>query len=130
MFFSGIFSTHIPYVILAILYSIGFGTYSINYICNKLPGKKESEKEIKFVQNKALDNTCFQFQEYRLSKQGHYNCCLTKSSKANLRPFFKRRKYIILDNIKIFGLNDDFVLFSRPPPCIYSSIHETINNKV
>ncbi len=115
MFFTGLFSTHIPYIILFAVYSISFGIYSAYYINNKIYKKEKSEK-IKFPEIQELTRNNFDFQNNSTQKKIHNNSKISIPPNLSFKPFFKINKHIILPLARIFGQDTDFTLFSRPPP--------------
>ena len=120
MFFFGLFSTHIPYIILAILYSIGFGAYSFNNIQSKIFFKKEKEfeKEITFIKHKEFKKSSFYFQDFKSNKHAQTTSESKLSEVHEQQPVFDITKILSHPNVTKYYLLVCFDQFSRPPPCI------------
>ena len=119
MFFSGLFTTHIPYIILIAVYSVSFGIYSFYQLNKKCFMAKQSEKEIKFPQD-----TEFCGRHYMVDTQEYhkYEDDLDILSTAFLPD--RRLKYscrlkehiIIVRTTRDIISHPGYCLFSRPPP--------------
>ena len=117
MFFTGLFSSHIPYLILAAIYSVSFGIYSFYYISNKTSNKEQIDKTIEFSGNIQSKTADFLFRDHH----SHNN----KANKnfVSVAPPDHQIKHISLvikrhfpkKAIKI-GPPPEFILVSRPPP--------------
>ncbi len=116
MFFTGLFSTHMPYIILAAIYSVSFGIYSVYYVKNKLLSKEQPEKEIRLSENTLKTGKHFHFKDYNSGDES--NDC--HSSGIITEQALKSDAGISADVITPYflypGTVIEYSLFSRPPP--------------
>lgn len=105
----GLFSTHLPYIILAMVYGVYFG---INSIMKMEMQADQEEKiisvDIKKGTNDNSSNTCY-YLEWLAEVEGECGCDLQHGIQLTNRDYhqFKPpRSWISFD------------LFSRPPPCL------------
>ena len=113
MFLFGLFSTNIPYIILACLYAVGFGVYSGNSIKEKLFHKSE-ELVLVLVQKQQPVSTITSF---------HYYNKLTVKKQSTESQKFCQFSNALPDIIQICHTDpikiDAYLQtnnFSRPPP--------------
>ena len=119
MFFFGLFSTHLPYIILASLYLLGIGAYSANAIRDRfqknIPDEKilfvDSKQPVKFTQKD------FHYNQYKTSEVKKDVSEKNESIQNTIFKVFNNRKICIeLNCFYVSSLN--FSLFSRPPPSL------------
>ena len=120
MFFFGLFSTQIPYIVLAVLYLVGFGAYSVNSIKNKNSIEIPAEKVLDYVAKSSINKSAKKdfyyssFTERKASKtvsKNFYSCNIIiyiELSKHNYVP----------DQIVFYSIQTSFSLYSRPPPVV------------
>jgi len=116
MFFTGLFSTHIPYIILAAVYSVSFGIYSVYYISNKIPDKEQTEKKTEFSENIHTAAGDFDFKDHYFNNKSDESFISVISPDHRLDPISSIIKRISPRNAIIFSPRHEFGLFSRPPP--------------
>ncbi len=127
MFFTGLFSSHIPYIILAAVYSLSFGIFSFYYISNKFSNKEQAEKKIELSDNIHSDTGDFHFKD-------HYSHNESDNSFISVIPPDHRSDPISSIIIKrnsprkaiIISPHHEFRLFSRPPPAAWFKFHNII----
>ncbi len=119
MFFTGLFATHIPYIILIAVYSVSFGIYSFYQNNKKTCNSKQSEKDIKYSSDIEFSAKDFYLQDGICYKsinddEGHDILII-----ADRRPKFslclKDHIRIVCDAVILTG-HPGFGLYSRPPP--------------
>ena len=116
MFFSGFFSTHIPYIILAAVYSISLGIYSVYYIKNNILNKEEPVQEFIFEENREITTSDFHFEDYPSHKTDFDNLSPAMSLDLKLRVLSAMKKPLNARVIRIINQWPEFRLYSRPPP--------------
>lgn len=116
MAFFGFFSSPIIQVILIIIYSISFGTYSFCYFHNRQLSKKETGKEIIFSDvHKVIAKSDFQFINHRYAGTlKDINSFIL--SKTRFCHLIDKKKYILIFVVKVFDPDSGPFRFSRPPP--------------
>ena len=121
MFFFGLLSTHLPYIILTILYLVGFVAYSANNAKGEITDNIPNEKVIKYSPKSNFEqNPQSNLYYYNKTNQKHH-----KSVPISIYDKFviysSVDKYILFEgqtNNSSFHLI--FLLFSRPPPISFS----------
>ena len=114
MFFFGIFSTHIPYLILTVLYLVGFGAYSANRVKEK--SDSGSEKTIQLSQkNQTVSHLYRTF--YFHQKVSKTQQVIQTASSSRIIHFISYWKHNYIEKYsQYYSLQLIFSLFSRPPP--------------
>jgi hypothetical protein len=119
MFFFGLFSTHIPYIVLSIFYLAGFGAFSVNALKVKSLEKPANDKVIyhshtNSFQNISKENTCF-FVDFIKKKS---DIITDKIDSGHI--FFETGQQFKLYEKPIaeYSYRLIFSLFSRPPPAV------------
>ena len=116
MFFTGLFSSHIPYIILAAVYSVSFGIYSFYYISNKIPSKDQTEKKIELSDNIHSDTGDFHFEDHFFPNKANESFIPVIAPDHRLKPVFFVIKRNSPRKAIIISPHHEFILFSRPPP--------------
>ena len=116
MFFTGLFSTHIPYIILAAVYSVSFGIYSVYYISNKLSDKEQTETKTEFSDNIHTTAGDFHLKDHYFNNKSDKSFISVISPDHRTDPISSIIKRISPRNPIIFSPRHEFGLFSRPPP--------------
>lgn len=116
MFFTGLFSTHIPYIIMVAVYSLSFGIYSVYYINNKTHNNKKAEKEVNYYDYNEITESDFDFHDYASSEKVDQRTAISVFFRPGLKSFFEKIKLFIISPGRIFYHGTCFSLFSRPPP--------------
>ena len=116
MFFTGLFSTHIPYIILAAVYSVSFGIYSFYYISNKITNKEQTEKKIELSDNIHSDTGDFHFKDHYSHNKANESFISVIPPDHRLKPVFFVIKRNSPRKAIIISPHHEFRLFSRPPP--------------
>ncbi|TLX73425.1 hypothetical protein E9993_15015 [Labilibacter sediminis] len=113
MLLVGVFSTHITYIILALVYIFGYGTYALNYKKNQSE-EIDSQKTI-FVNldDKSIDTSKdFHFED---CKECIKSCSIQKKEQYHvLNP--KRQKFKIIDTLNWTKYNSSLPNITRPSP--------------
>lgn len=120
MFLFGLFSTHLPYIILMGLYFVGFGIYSSNAIREKfgLNDHKQAEKTI------TLDNSS-EYPDLYSSRDFHYSdytiIKVIAEKQSLVHSVHFKIAYSCFPEIKEKPVAEPFYsnLFSRPPPSFF-----------
>ena len=120
MFFFGLFSTQIPYIILAVLYLVGFGAYSVNSLKNKNNVEIPAEKILDYVAKSSIDKSA--------NKTFYYASFTQKKTTKNVLKSFCNFNNIVFNELSehsyihdecVFHSNQAyFSLYSRPPPIV------------
>jgi hypothetical protein len=117
MFIFGLFSTHIPYIILTILYLLGYGAYSIKSAKNRNEDSLLNEKIIRYspkvnsrIQGQA--KSYFFHQDF----QKLYKSISSVVQRQNFSNNIGNKNILILELNNGFPIHLEFTLFSRPPP--------------
>lgn len=115
MFFTGLFSTHMPYIILAAIYSVSFGIYSVYYVKNQLLSKEQPEKEIRLSENTLKTEKHFHFKDYSGDES---NDCSSSGiiTEHELKSGAGISADLISPYFKYPDPAEEYSLFSRPPP--------------
>ena len=115
MFFFGIFSTHLPYIVLAVLYLVGFGAYSVNNVKEKavqISSDKTIQISHKLQSAHQPDKTFYYSYNYR---QIQHNSILKLPLQGVYFRSLRNHKYF--ERLGLFQTSQiTFSLFSRPPP--------------
>lgn len=114
MLLVGVFSTHITYIILAIVYIFGYGTYALNLKKNNTEDIESSKTITVSNCNKSDDN----------KKDFHYytscNECIKTVQKPVKRQMFalqfKHQKFKPLDTLNWTRYNSTLPNITRPSP--------------
>ncbi len=115
MFFTGLFSTHIPYIILAAIYSVSFGIYSVYYVKNKLLSKEQPEKEIRISEDTLKTGKNFHFKDYSGDESNDfYSSEILTEHELNYGSGIS--SYVITPHFIYTVPAKEYSLFSRPPP--------------
>ena len=116
MFFTGLFSSHIPYIILAAVYSVSFGIYSFYYISNKTTNKEQAEKKIELSDNIHSDTGDFHFKDHYSHNESDNSFISVIPPDHRSDPISSIIKRIFPRKAIIISPHHEFRLFSRPPP--------------
>ncbi len=119
MFFFGLFSAHIPYILLSVLYLAGLGVFSFNSIKSKSQEKQPNDKIIyhsKCNSHKVIlkKDTC-KFNDFSKKQIKNIAC-----KNYFIQVFYKKcnRFKILIKPIEEYSFQLIFSLFSRPPPSV------------
>jgi hypothetical protein len=117
MFFFGLFSTHIPYIILTVLYLLGYGAYSINSVREKIADNIQNEKVIEYSP-KVNSGDLAQNNSYYFHKnyQKLFKSISFSIQKQITVHFFAVKYKFVKELTKGYSLHLIYSLFSRPPP--------------
>jgi hypothetical protein len=113
MFNFGLFSTHIPYILLLALHVVYFGIYTFNKLSESKTEKQLAEKVVEFQNNEDNQESAFYYSDY-----------FTSNSKSKFKP----QKVLVLSIRKIdefaYYCSDGFsgLVFSRPPPYVLCEV--------
>ena len=120
MFFFGILSTHIPYLILTILYLLGIGAYSVNLYKSKAETDSLEFKTIHVGKDKPIEYS---------KKDFHYNDYNHNNVKQNSKTIISKNQsfykteiflcYIIKPILRTCKATYHNSYFSRPPPASF-----------
>ena len=119
MFVFGLFSTHIPYIILTVLYVLGYGAYSIKSAKNSNEDNLQNEKIINYSP-KANSGIQGQAKSYFFHQgfQKSFKSGSLDILKQNFSNLFSRKNKLVQELNNGFPNHLEFSLFSRPPPII------------
>jgi hypothetical protein len=117
MFFVGLFSTNLPYIILSIGYLIGFGLYSTNTVLDKLAEKNNSSEQI--IECQSFENLVSSQASIAYSYATHWQ----HQTQQATQPAADELQFSVAQSVqyidfKQFEIDYTFVSFSflRPPP--------------
>lgn len=112
----GVFSTHITYIILAIVYIFGYGTYALNLKKNSTE-EIELSKVITVNDNKKSLNNKNDFHYYSCNKKC-VKTCNKPVKRQNFALPYKRQKLKLLDRINWSSYNSTLPNITRPSPLL------------
>jgi hypothetical protein len=119
MFQFGLFATHLPYLILAGLYFIGFGLYSGKSVVDKIFLNINADKEIVYPETGAsvlYSDTSKTIHFFRLNKEKQpVQASIAKQSSNH---YVSLMHYIVTFASAYIFDSFYFTYFSRPPPII------------
>jgi hypothetical protein len=118
MLFFGLFSTHLPYIVLGILYLVGMGLYSLNQIdSSQFIQKNQDKAEIKVEKPVHIDV---------LKQQNHKTYCYSKYFKVVKSVPHLLQEIFYFIPVKtihigyfvsyIYSNSIKYCYFQRPPP--------------
>ena len=119
MFFFGLFSTHLPYIILSVLYLVGFGAFSANLIRDKISSNPPEAKIIHVTLKQSVQPSAkdFHFSYYNKTVFSK-NYKSTKEQELSIvykvilpKIIYKQFNYCYISSF-------NFSIFSRPPPSL------------
>lgn len=106
------------YILLAILYSVSFGVYSLRFIQQKFAESEEPQKRIEVTQKESVVEAPFYFHQSEIVKQAHEVSEVAVPQKSVFNPEQSLKKHILFSTFKLFSTHLGFSLFSRPPPAV------------
>lgn len=119
MFFFGLFSTHLPYIILSVIYLMGMGVFSANVIRTKLV-ENEPEAKVLLINTKSeatFSVKDFHYSFYKRAKSQSEQIALIKVNRTHfVKSEHKETLYNRFNHCYIRSIH--FSCFSRPPPSL------------
>ncbi len=119
MFFTGLFATHIPYIVLIAVYSVSFGIYSFYQNNKKTCNSYQSEKDIKYSSDIEFSGRDFYLQDEIPHKSDNDNEGPDVPILPDQRPKYSLRLKEHLRIVPEGGIltgHPGFDFYSRPPP--------------
>ncbi|MCW3785362.1 hypothetical protein [Plebeiibacterium sediminum] len=114
MFFIGVFSTHITYIILALIYVFGYGTYALNL--KKQKGEDHTEYKSITYQKPAYSKPV---KTFYVSKITHNSCSEIKVKEHAIKTYnyrFIKHKLKTFDCKSWTSYNYQLPNITRPSP--------------
>ena len=119
MFFLGLLSTPLPYLLLAAFYFFGFAMGMFNNKTGDEVIETASSVTIPAeVNQKTTDRSVYYFQVTSSKKQAQTEVLTNESSTSTFRPDTGSSRARVWNNINIHEIHLSGFLFLRPPPAI------------
>ncbi len=115
MFFFGLLSTNLPYIVLTVLYLISFAGFSLKALEQEALSNADLNPKLILAQKDQNSNhSSFNFSDYFVD---HEVADLLEKS-PDIPPLFKQKCFECITTFSLKSSLIAYTLFSRPPPVL------------